>query len=414
MSRQNEASLHAYSCNRRDGELGYPMYVENGRVPIKIWSSPESVEAEALQQLKNTAALPFVFKHLAVMPDVHFGIGATVGSVVATKGAICPATVGVDIGCGMIAVKTGLDYRKVGDRLPEVRHSIERAVPVGFENNRTIRESVEAWPGWETVSVLSFQDRGLLDRARSQMGSLGGGNHFIEICLDSDNAVWVMLHSGSRYFGNKMAERHIESAKGWMKKMFITLPDPDLAYFAVGQPEFQQYITDVAWIQGYAFQNRIEMMDRVMRQLAYLINNKEPVPELLRVNCHHNYVEWENHFGENVLVTRKGAVRARKGDMGIIPGSMGTKSYIVRGLGNPESFDSCSHGAGRRMSRKKARQTFTKEDVTIQTAGVECRKDMDIVDELPGAYKKIEDVMEHQKDLVEVVAEIKQILCVKG
>ena len=385
--------------------------ISKGRVPVKIWS--DVVESSAIDQLVNTANLPFVFRHVSAMPDVHLGKGATVGSVIATKDAICPAAVGVDIGCGMMAVKTQLDYRVVQDKVSEIRHSIERSVPVGRECNRTITPSVEGWAGWEYWK--DKVDDGLVRKSVTQLGSLGGGNHFIEICLDTENAVWVMLHSGSRNIGKTLADKHINIAKGLMKKMFISLPDPDLAYLALTTPEFKAYVADLQWCQGYAMRNREEMMVRVLKDLSHSVFGEDgKVEKLMEVNCHHNYVSWENHFGENVMVTRKGAVRARLGDMGIIPGSMGTRSYIVRGLGNEESFHSCSHGAGRRMSRSEAKRRFTVEDLEKQTAGVECRKDAGVLDEIPGSYKDIDEVMANQSDLVEVVAQIKQIMCVKG
>lgn len=380
--------------------------ISTDHVPVKIWT--DNAEPESLKQLVNTARLPFVFKHVAAMPDVHFGIGATVGSVVATKGAVCPAAVGVDIGCGMMAVKTTIPYHRVMDKLPQIRHSIERSIPLGMESHKPERAPNTFWSGWERMSPLVAP---LWEKGRLQIGTLGGGNHFIELCLDTENSVWIMLHSGSRGIGNKVAKRHIDIAKGFMKTMFIELPDPDLAYFAQGQPEFRAYVEDVQWCQEYAMCNRETMMAAVIKDLTYAVGffNKT-----MEVNCHHNYLEWENHYGENVLVTRKGAVRARKTDLGIIPGSMGAKSFIVRGLGNPESFDSCSHGAGRRMSRTKAREKFTIEDLAKQTSGVECRKDLGVLDEIPGAYKDIDEVMANQSDLVEVVAQLKQVLCVKG
>lgn len=384
------------------------------RVPVKIWS--REVEDSALQQLKNTARLPFVFHHVAAMADVHFGMGATIGSVVATKGAIVPAAVGVDIGCGMMAVKTPLKIEQVGQVLPELRAQIERSVPVGFGQNGKLRKSVEDWDGWNSPGIKGvLLAHNLLEKAAAQLGSLGGGNHFIEVCGDELGAVWVMLHSGSRGAGNRIARVHVERAKGLMRRMFIDLPDPDLAYFAMESEDGRAYMRDLDWLQGYAMQNRVEMMDRVLDQLGRLVRPPTfPMERLVEVNCHHNYAVMEHHFGENVLVTRKGAVRARAGDMGIIPGSMGTRSYIVRGLGNPESFDSCSHGAGRRMSRTQARKTFTVKDLEAQTAGVECRKDDGVLDEIPGAYKDIDVVMENQADLVEIVATLKQVLCVKG
>ena len=379
-------------------------------VPVKIWS--DDVESEAMTQLKNIASLPFVFKHVAAMPDVHLGKGATVGSVVATKGAVCPAAVGVDIGCGMMAVQLpDVKPEELGD-LAALRHSIERSIPVGHEGNKHIASSVTNWEGWKEWESLTKRCQQLQRRATEQLGSLGGGNHFIEVCFDTSNVVWLMLHSGSRNIGKSLAEEHISGAKSIMKKMFISLPDPDLAYFAINTPEYKAYLHDLYWAQGYAMQNRQIMMQRVLKDFGFHIK-RQPV-QGLQVNCHHNFAIMESHFGENVLVTRKGAVRAREGDMGIIPGSMGTKSYIVKGLGNPESFMSCSHGAGRRMSRSKARQAFNETDIASQTAGVECRKDIGIVDELPGAYKSIEQVMADQSDLVEIVAELKQVLCVKG
>lgn len=386
--------------------------IASEKVPIKIWS--HDVEPQAIAQLKNTANMPFIFKHVAAMADVHLGMGATVGSVIATKNAIMPAAVGVDIGCGMMAVKTPLDYRLVQDKIKEIRHSIERSIPVGFGQHSVERAPGVSWWGYQSMSRLTHYDKDLELKAIKQLGTLGGGNHFIEICLDTENAVWVMLHSGSRGVGNIVARRHIDSAKDIMKKMFIELPDRDLAYFAEGTKEFELYMGDLNWCQNYAYQNRIEMMNLIMKDLSHAVNNKEPIERLIEVNCHHNYTEWESHYDENVWVTRKGAVRARRGDMGIIPGSMGAKSFIVCGLGNDESFHSCSHGAGRKMSRTQAKKQFTIEDLEKQTEGVECRKDEDVIDEIPGAYKDIDVVMENQKDLVEIVAQLKQIMCIKG
>lgn len=390
--------------------------ISDTRVPVKIWS--KEVEPAALQQLSNVANLPFVFKHVAAMPDVHFGKGATVGSVIATEKAICPAAVGVDIGCGMMAVKLSIDPKLAQDKIKEIRHSIERSVPVGFDSNKKITEAVSTWTGWLQESGIpervAYDVGGLATKAKSQLGSLGGGNHFIELCTDTEGFLWIVLHSGSRNVGKVIADHHINKAKGLMEQMFISLPDPDLAYLAQGTKEFQQYIADVEWCQKYAFANREEMMRRILKDLSYSINNKEPLEILMQVNCHHNYLARENHYDKNVIVTRKGAVRARVGDLDIIPGSMGTKSYIVEGLGNPESFCSCSHGAGRRMSRNKARQAFTVEDLAKQTDGVECRKDNGVLDEIPGAYKDIDEVMENQKDLVKIVATLKQFMCIKG
>lgn len=396
--------------------------VVQGRVPIKIWSDLQTVESAALDQLKNISSLPFVFKHVAAMADVHLGTGATVGSVVATKGAVCPAAVGVDIGCGMVAAKLkGVKSSALDNKLPTIRHSIERVVPVGFESNPKVGKDVRDWKGWDSWNTLHKDVHDLRSRAEAQLGSLGGGNHFIEVCVDTDDNVWVMLHSGSRNIGKSVAEVYIDDAKGLMKKMFISLPDPDLAYFAKESQEYANYIRDLSWAQDYAAKNRDIMMRRVLREVGYHLNILQqkdvrdlPVEVEMMVNCHHNFAAVENHYGENVLVTRKGAVRARKGDLGIIPGSMGTKSYIVRGLGNPDSFDSCSHGAGRRMSRGAAKKTFTIEDLKEQTKGVECRKDEAVLDEIPGAYKDIDVVMANQTDLVEVVAQLKQVMCIKG
>lgn len=385
---------------------------DSGRVPIKMWT--DEIEPQALVQLQNIAKMPFIVSHVAAMPDVHLGVGATVGSVIAAQGAIMPAAVGVDIGCGMMAVKTTLNAEVVQANVKKIRSSIERSIPVGFNGNRRIEDRVNSWGGWENFESLTYGTDKLKDKARSQLGSLGGGNHFIELCLDTEGAVWVMLHSGSRGIGNQLASRHIESAKGLMKKMFIDLPDPDLAYFVQGTKEFTDYLFDLHWSQSYAMQNRVEMMERVMKDLAFAFNNGEAIHRELVVNCHHNYASQENHFGKNVWLTRKGAVSAKAGELGIIPGSMGTKSYIVRGLGNPMSFCSCSHGAGRRMSRGEARRTFNNADLLAQTTGVECRKDDGVIDEIPGAYKDIDTVMANQSDLVEIVATLKQFLCIKG
>lgn len=395
--------------------------LNEGRVPVKIWS--DDVEKEAEQQLINTASLPFVFKHVAAMPDVHGGKGSTIGSVIATKGAICPATVGVDLGCGMMAVKTPLNATIVQDKIVEIRKSIERSIPLGFDRHKKLSDAVSGLELFSRFVQLGskggaakslFLDLKVYSDAMLQLGTLGGGNHFIEVCLDTENNVWVMLHSGSRGIGNKIATAHISNAKALMKKWFISLPDPDLAYLVKGSKEFEDYLEDIKWAQEFAFENRKRMMDLVMKDLSFDVNNAEPIPRLMEVNCHHNYVSEENHYGENVLITRKGAVRARDNDLGIIPGSMGAKSFIVRGKGNTESFCSCSHGAGRKMSRTKAKAIFTKEDLATQTVGVECRKDADVIDEIPGAYKDIDQVMANQSDLVEVVAQLKQIMCIKG
>jgi tRNA-splicing ligase RtcB len=387
----------------------------NARVPVKVWT--DSIEPEAIQQLKNTASLPFVFRHVAAMPDVHLGKGATVGSVIATKGAISPAAVGVDIGCGMAARKTSFSADRLGNAaVKALRHSIEREIPVGRESRRRPWDAALDW----------MRDRGrphvasgaLVDRALHQLGTLGGGNHFIEICVDQDDGkLWVLLHSGSRNVGKSVAEIHIGRAKGEMRRLAQALPDPDLAYFVQGTPEFAQYREDLDWCQRYALQNREIMTERVLRQLAFalgLAGDADRLGVTLAVDCHHNYVAEEVHFGESVLVTRKGAIRAGEGELGIIPGSMGTGSFIVRGLGNREAFQSAPHGAGRRMSRTEAKRRFSTQDLCAQTEGVDCRKDAGVVDEIPGAYKPIGEVIEKSSDLVEVVASLKQILCVKG
>jgi tRNA-splicing ligase RtcB len=395
------------------------------RVPVKVWT--DDVEDEAVQQLKNTANMPFVFKHVAAMPDVHFGRGATIGSVIATKGAIIPAAVGVDIGCGMAALKLPFSIDTLGGdaRVAELRHSIERAIPVGpygykeLDEMRTEAVIALGENSLHTARMAPGENERIIKNGNLQLGTLGGGNHFIEICRDQQNMTWIMLHSGSRNIGKCLAERHIDKAKDVMKKYFISLPDPDLAYLAQGTPEFQAYLADLLWAQSYAQKSREVMMHRVLEQVwrhvyGYAPNTKMVMPTLFRVDCHHNYTKQENHFGANVYVTRKGAVSARDGEFGIIPGSMGTKSYIVKGKGNAESFCSCSHGAGRRMSRTKAKQMFTTADLEQQTAGVHCRKDADVVDEIPGAYKSIDQVMESQTDLVDVMFELKQLICIKG
>lgn len=373
-----------------------------GRVPVKTWLDAEKIEATAREQLLNLAKLPFVFHHVAAMPDVHWGNGTSVGTVFASRGAIIPSAVGVDIGCGMMAVRTNLP----SDFNPQrARAAIEAAIPVGFKGNTEVTERVAAWSGWQQAPQLL--DKGLQDKAQHQLGSLGGGNHFIEVCRDERGGVWIMLHSGSRNVGKTLAERHIDNAKGIARRYFIELPDPQLAYLADGTPEFGAYIEAMTWAQRYALANREEMMRRILAVL-------ETSPSGEAVNCHHNYIAKENHFGQNVWITRKGAVRARLGDLGIIPGSMGTRSYIVRGKGNEKSFCSCSHGAGRAMSRTAARRRFTVEDLARQTEGVECRKDEGVLDEIPGSYKDIDEVMANQADLVEIAHTLKAAVCVKG
>jgi tRNA-splicing ligase RtcB (3'-phosphate/5'-hydroxy nucleic acid ligase) len=378
---------------------------------ILSWANHEfSFEEQSM--LRNVSRLPCLFKHVALMPDAHLGKGSMVGSVIATKEAVIPATVGVDIGCGMMAVKTPFKSGILDGKLKELRLAIEEAIPVGFHDYRDPVTESDEWNGWERFSELH---KGVHDRrakAMKQLGTLGGGNHFIEVCLDTENFVWLMLHSGSRNIGKELADRHISTAKGLWK--LSDLPAPDLAYFIQGTPEFAAYWEDLKWAQGYAMKNREIMMARLLKVFNKMFNHHQPFKPEMAVNCHHNYVALEEHYGEKVFVTRKGAINADKDVLGIIPGSMGAKSFIVRGRGLAESFNSCSHGAGRKMSRSAAKRHFTSADLMKQTAGVECRKDHGVLDEIPGAYKSIEAVMKNQKDLVTVVAEIKQVVCVKG
>lgn len=369
-----------------------------------------SYDEEAM--LRNVSRLPCLYKHVALMPDAHLGKGSMVGSVIATKDAVIPATVGVDIGCGMMAVKTPFKSGILDRKLPELRHEIERAIPTGFNAYKESVDEASRWDGWDEFDVLH---KGVQDRQRKamvQLGTLGGGNHFIEVCIDTEDNVWLMLHSGSRNIGKELAERHIATAKSLHR--LNELPSPDLAYFIQGTPEFKAYWHDLDWAQKYAMKNREIMMKRLLKSFNRMFNGAKEFRPEIAVNCHHNYVAVEEHYGDKVFVTRKGAINAEAERFGIIPGSMGAKSFIIKGLGNPESFNSCSHGAGRKMSRTKAKAKYTLEDLKKQTAGVECRKDKGVVDEIPGAYKDIEKVMEAQRDLVEVVAELKQVVCVKG
>jgi tRNA-splicing ligase RtcB len=400
--------------------------IEGQAHPIKAWVRGVAIEDAALQQLRNVANLPFVHGWVAAMPDVHWGIGATVGSVIPTVGAIVPAAVGVDIGCGMVAARTSLHARDLPDSLAPFRTAIEKAVPHGRtdhggRNDRGrwhhLPAAVEdAWrklrPGYEQIVAQHPK----LDRGyhAEHLGTLGTGNHFIELCLDQEQGVWVMLHSGSRGVGNRIGTHFIALAQKDLKQHLHTLPDKDLAYFTEGAEHFDEYVFAVDWAQRFARINRELMLRQVVDGLADTRLLPSFRTDLLVVNCHHNYVQREEHFGREVFVTRKGAVRAGQGELGIIPGSMGARSYIVRGKGNPESFSSCSHGAGRLMSRGEARRRFTLADHERATAGVECRKDADVLDETPGAYKPIDQVMAAQRDLVEVVHELKQVVCVKG
>ncbi|PZN78128.1 MAG: RNA-splicing ligase RtcB [Candidatus Methylumidiphilus alinenensis] len=392
--------------------------ITEGRLPVKIWT--DEVEPHARQQLVNLSTLPFIYRHVAAMPDVHSGIGATIGSVIATQNAIIPAAVGVDIGCGMIACRLSLEANDLSEvLLKKVYDQINRDVPVGREQHKEERALTDyALPFGTQLQRMTEKHPKLLksfgkssDWVR-QMGSLGGGNHFIELCLDESNRIWVMLHSGSRGIGNAIGSYFIELARKDMERWMINLPDRDLAYFPEGTDHFDDYSEAVHWAQDYAYANRQAMLDLILAALARHLPAFQVTAEA--VNCHHNYVTRENHYGENVWITRKGAIRARAGDLGIIPGSMGAKSFIVRGKGNPESFCSCSHGAGRKMSRTAAEKAFTTADLARQTEGVVCRKDKGVIDEIPGAYKDIDEVMTNQEDLVEVMHTLKQVVCVKG
>ena len=406
-------------------EHGFELMEVPGGAPVKMWTKGVPVEPMAREQLASAAKMPFIFKHVAVMPDVHVGIGATVGSVIPTKGAVIPAAVGVDIGCGMMAARTSLHASDLPDNLEGIRSAIEQAVPHGRDVGRGKRdkgswgdpppEIVSAWATLAERFKRITDKYPRLERTNHlvHLGTLGTGNHFIELCLDEADRVWVMLHSGSRGVGNAIGSFFIELAKQDMRKWFINLPDENLAYFSEGTEHFDDYVEAVGWAQDFAALNRRMMMTNVIRALRSVIS-KPFEAELEAINCHHNYVQKENHFGENVLITRKGAVRAAEGVMGIIPGSMGAKSFIVRGRGNPESFDSCSHGAGRLMSRTEAKKVFTLDDHILATEGVECRKDAGVIDETPAAYKPIEAVMAAQADLVEIVHTLKQVVCVKG
>ena len=393
--------------------------IGGGRVPIKMWTRGVPVEHAAIQQLTNIASLPFIYKHVAVMPDVHLGRGATVGSVVPTKGAIIPAAVGVDIGCGMCAVKTNITANDLPNDLKKIRVGIEEVVPAGEGlyieglNNTVKRIWQERFDArYEAIIAKHPKVAPRKGYPWNQIGTLGGGNHFIEVCLDTEGNMWVMLHSGSRGIGNRIGTYFIERAKEEMRRFFINLPDKDLAYLAEGSELFDDYVEALNWAQEYAMENRQEML----RQVLAVLKRHFPALQTVEaaINCHHNYVAIENHYGENVFITRKGAVRAREGDLGIIPSAMKGHSFIVRGKGNKDSFDSCSHGAGRVMSRSKAKQMFTEADVALMTEGVECRKDAGVIDELPSAYKSIEAVMQAQADLVEPVTKLSQIICVKG
>ncbi len=406
--------------------LKYKLIETTKGVPIKAWIKGVTMEVEAEKQLINVSQLPIVYKWVAAMPDVHFGIGATVGSVIPTKGAVIPAAVGVDIGCGMMAVQTTLNASNLPDNLRNIRRAIEKAVPHGRTDHggrrdkgawgELPRRQKGVWAQLEAGYKEICEKFPRLDRGNTvnHLGTLGTGNHFIEVCLDEADQVWFMLHSGSRGVGNRIGTFFIEMAKGDMRAVIKNLPDKDLAYFNEGTEHFDDYVHAVGWAQEFAMYNRKLMMEQVIDAVGASGDVPSFKAELQVVNCHHNYVARETHYGEEVLVTRKGAVRARLGDLGIIPGSMGARSYIVRGLGNDESFHSCSHGAGRAMSRNEAKRRFSTADHAKATEGVECRKDEDVIDETPMSYKDIEAVMNAQRDLVEIVHTLKQVVCVKG
>ncbi|ULX50835.1 RNA-splicing ligase RtcB [Cupriavidus taiwanensis] len=407
------------------GKTQYDVLDTGAGKPVKLWTRGVPVEGAAREQLVNTARMPFIFRHLAVMPDVHLGKGSTIGSVIPTVGAVIPAAVGVDIGCGMMAVKTSLTASDLPDNLGQLRSAIEHAVPHG-RSAQGGRRDQGAWgnapahvdaawaemaPGFRRITDKYPH----LARAnhRNHLGTLGTGNHFIEVCLDEAQSVWFMLHSGSRGIGNAIGTTFITLAQQDMRQHLANLPDRDLAYLVEGSAHYEDYIYAVSWAQAYARRNRELMMEAVLAA-AQRVLRKPFQAQLEAVNCHHNYVQKEHHFGADVLVTRKGAVSARAGELGIIPGSMGARSFIVRGKGNPESFCSCSHGAGRTMSRSEAKRRFTVADQQQATRGVECRKDAAVIDEIPMAYKDIDAVMAAQSDLVEVVHTLRQVVCVKG
>jgi tRNA-splicing ligase RtcB len=389
-----------------------------GRVPVKIYT--DDIGQDALRQLYNISQLPFIHRHVAAMPDVHLGKGATVGSVIPTRGAIIPAAVGVDIGCGINAVRLSLNASRLPDDLRALRSAIEAEVPVGSGQHRTERADASSLQrlgmGLERIVARHPKIVSRLKKPNQtwirQLGTLGGGNHFIELCLDQNDDFWVMLHSGSRGIGNIIGRYFIELAKRDMGRHISRLPDRDLAYFTEGAEHFRDYVEAVSWAQDYALANRREMMALVLSVLRTHLPAFDLVGEA--INCHHNYVAAEEHFGESVYVTRKGAIRAGEGELGIIPGSMGARSYIVRGKGNCQAFESCAHGAGRRMSRSAAKRSFTRKDLEIQTSGIECRKDSGVIDEIPGAYKDIDEVMANQTDLVDVVHTLRQLVCIKG
>nr|WP_314542821.1 RtcB family protein [uncultured Massilia sp.] len=406
----------------------YDVLQVEGARPVKMWTRGVPVEEEARRQLANTARMPFIYKHMAAMPDVHLGKGSTIGSVIPTLGAVIPAAVGVDIGCGMMAAKTTLSASDLPDNLSKLRSAIEQAVPHGM-SPKTRGGKMRDKGSWDAPPhAVDLAWRALKDEFDAicqktpklrhsnnykHLGTLGSGNHFIEVCLDEQGFVWFMLHSGSRGVGNAIGSHFIEVAKQDMRTHVANLPDQDLAYLKEGTQHYDDYVEAVGWAQKFARMNREVMMQNLIAAVRTVIR-KPFETHVEAVNCHHNYVQKEHHFGKDVLVTRKGAVSARAGELGIIPGSMGARSFIVRGKGNPESFHSCSHGAGRTMSRTEAKRRYSVDDQVRATMGVECRKDEGVIDEIPMAYKDIDAVMAAQSDLVEVVHTLKQVVCVKG
>ena len=387
-------------------------------VPVKIFTN--DIDNESIEQLKKMAQLQFVYSHIAVMPDVHVGKGATVGSVIPTKHAIIPAAVGVDIGCGMNAIRLNLKASQLPDNLSSLRNAIERKVPVGFELHKQVKAKASSIiPLEKRLQPIVKKHPGLIRMLRNfdltwqkQLGTLGGGNHFIELCLDENQDVWVMLHSGSRGLGNVIGTYFIELAKKEAQHRFGHVPDKDLSYFAEGSCSFNDYVEAVEWAQEYAFENRREMMRLILEAIRPLLPPFQLTKEA--INCHHNYVSRENHYGVDLVGTRIGKIQTGLDELGIIPGSMGTRSYIVKGKADPESFCSCSHGAGRKMSRRKAKLLFSQDDLIQQTRGIECRKDASVIDEIPSAYKDIDQVMQNQSDLIEIIHTLKQVLCIKG
>ncbi|MEO0459747.1 MAG: RtcB family protein [Myxococcota bacterium] len=418
---QDVKSAEAASSSR-----GFEVFHDEGGKPVKAWTKGVLFDEKARAQVRNVAKMPFIHRWVAIMPDVHWGMGATIGSVIPTDKAIIPAAVGVDIGCGMMAVQTSMTAHDLPNNLSGMRSAIEAAVPHG----RTRSGGPGDKGAWGDVPVqvlnawspLSDRFQAIAERHpkirkanhTNHLGTLGTGNHFIEVCLDEADRVWFMLHSGSRGVGNRIGTYFIEVAKQDMRTWMINLPDQNLAYLPEGTQHFHDYVRAVKWAQDFAKSNREVMMRSVVRAVRSMPELPAFEAELKAVNCHHNYVTKEDHFGKNVWITRKGAVRARKGDLGIIPGSMGARSYIVEGKGNAESFHSCSHGAGRMMSRAEAKRRFSLKEHAEATEGVECRKDADVIDETPAAYKSIDSVMEAQKDLVDIVHTLRQVVCVKG